>query len=52
MCACMILYNTIIEDECEGAYNVNNYKIVESSIAASTITLETLTSFATIIQRD
>jgi hypothetical protein len=33
-----ILHNMIIEDECGGSYDVDNYEMVESSIAALIIT--------------
>jgi hypothetical protein len=49
MCACAILHNIIIKDEFRGKYDVDNYEIVESSIAATTITLEAPTSFAVIL---
>lgn len=40
--ACIILYNMIIKDKHEGAYDVDKYEIVKSSIIASTITSEAL----------
>jgi hypothetical protein len=46
MFACIILQNAIFENEIEGSYDVDDYEIVESSIAASTITLEASMSFA------
>lgn len=49
MCACAILHNIIIKDELRGKYDVDNYKIVESSIAAVTITPEEPMSFAVIL---
>lgn len=34
----VILYNMAIEDEHEGAYNMDDYEIVESFVVAPTIT--------------
>jgi hypothetical protein len=50
MFACIILHNVIFENELEGSYDVDDYEIVESCIAASTITLEASMSFAGILQ--
>jgi hypothetical protein len=36
----------IIVHECGGVYDIDNYEIVNSSIAVSTITLEALMTFA------
>jgi hypothetical protein len=39
-CACIIMHNMIIENECGGSYDVDNYEIVESSVTAPTMTLK------------
>lgn len=40
----------IIENEHGEAYDMDDYEIVDSFIIASTITLETSTSFAVVLQ--
>jgi hypothetical protein len=40
----------IIRDEREGSYNIDDYEIVEFSVAAPTITLETHIIFASVLQ--
>jgi hypothetical protein len=49
-CACIIMHNMIIKDEHGGSYDMDDYKIIESSFAASTITLKALSGFSTILQ--
>lgn len=52
MHAYLILYNMIIKDECRGAFDMGNYVIIESYIAALTITLEAPTTFTVILQHE
>lgn len=50
MRACIILHNIIVENESGGSYDLDDYKIVEFSVVAPTITLEALISFTDILQ--
>jgi hypothetical protein len=50
MCACIILHNMIINDERDSGYN-ENYHIV-TSVVASPINYEALTSLTNILQRE
>jgi hypothetical protein len=40
----------IIYDGCEGSYDVDDYKVVESSFTVLTITIEALIGFVAILQ--
>jgi drug/metabolite transporter superfamily protein YnfA len=49
MCACIIMYNMIIKDECEESYDMLGYKIIKSSVATLTITSKELMDFVAIL---
>lgn len=44
-----VSFYTIIEDEHGGSYDVDDYEIVESFVAAPIVTLEASTSFVAIL---
>lgn len=50
MRACIILCNMNIKDECGESYDVDDYEVVESPIAAPTMTSEVPTDFVAILQ--
>lgn len=50
MRACIILCNMNIKNECGESYDVNDYEVVESPIAAPTMTSKVPIDFAAILQ--